>query len=327
MNEAVEPVSSQEVPQRRWRQWSRRRAKVVITGIAGKLGQLLARALHREWDVIGIDRRPLDNLPPDIEFHQVDIRRRKAEDVFRRNRVDAVIHLNIMHNPRQSEQEHHEFNLVGTQKIFDLCHEHKVGKIVLLSSANIYGPAPNNTQFLTEEAPLMGAQKLGFMRDLVSVDMYASSFFWRHPEIETVILRPVHIVGEVGNAPSNFLRLATIPTLMGFDPMIQLVHTQDVLQAISLSLRPGVRGIFNIAGPGELPLSELIRALGRTRLPVPEPVARKVFDWLWRARVSSYPVEEVEYLKYVCMVDDSRSREHLGYRPQKTLSQTLDALR
>jgi UDP-glucose 4-epimerase len=323
----AQATSASEVPQRRWRSRAKRRDKVVITGIAGRLGQALARHMHRDWDVIGIDRRKLETLPPDVEFHQVDIRRRKAEDIFRCHKIDALIHLNIMHDPRQSTAEHHDFNLIGTQKLFDLCNQHNVPKIVLLSSANVYGPDPANNQFLTEEAPLMAGQRLGFMRDLIALDMYASSFFWRYPQIETVILRPVHLVGEVRNAPSNFLRLKTVPTVLGYDPMIQLLHIEDLIEAIKLSLRPGIRGIYNIAGPGQLPLSELLRALGRTRVPVPEPLARGLFGALWRARISSFPIEELEYLKHICMVDDSRARQDLGYLPRMTLGQTIEAIR
>ncbi len=299
----------------------------MLTGIAGNLGTAVARALNDSWDVIGIDRRPARNLPAGIEFHQVDIRRRKAEDVFRRGRIDALIHLNIMHNPRQSNREHQDFNIVGTQKLFTLAQRAGVGKIVLLSSANVYGPAATNNQFLTEEAPLLAGENFEGIRDLVAVDMFASSFFWRHPELETVILRPVHIVGPVRNAPTNYLRKLSVVTLMGYDPMVQLIHVNDVVEAIHCALRPGMRGIYNIAGPGELPLSELLRQLDRSRVLVPEALARPVLKSLFRARLSSFPVEELDHIKYVCMVDDSRARDQLRYSPTMTLPETIADLR
>ncbi len=72
--------------------------------------------------------------------------------------------------------------------------------------------------------------------------MLAQSFFWKLPETETVILRPVHILGSVHNAPSNFLRLNPIVTVMGFDPMIQVVHQSEVVRAIELALDAGRSG-------------------------------------------------------------------------------------
>ena len=64
-----------------------------------------------------------------------------------------------------------------------------------------------------------------------------------------MILRPVHILGGVRNAPSNYLRLKAIPMLLGFDPMIQVIHQDDVVSAVLHAMRPGLRGIYNLAGP------------------------------------------------------------------------------
>src|SRR5437868_14842421 len=78
---------------------------------------------------------------------------------------------------------------------------------------------------------------------------------WKYPEVDTVILRPAHIVGPtVRNAPSTYLRLPRPWTLAGFDPMVQLIHEEDVAHVLALALRPALRGVFNICGPGELPL-------------------------------------------------------------------------
>src|SRR5678815_5061072 len=77
--------------------------------------------------------------------------------------------------------------------------QHDVPKVVLLSSANVYGPRPDNPQFLTEDAPLLAAQRFPAMRDLVEIDHMMSTFLWRARDIETVILLPVHILGSVHN--------------------------------------------------------------------------------------------------------------------------------
>lgn len=285
----------------------------MITGIGGRLGRALARRLHRHAEVIGIDRRNVRNMPKDVEVERADIRRRRFEDVFRRERIDAVVHLNIMHDPRSSSVEHHDFNIVGTKKVFELCAEHRVPKVVVLSSANVYGPDPKNPQFLTEDAPLMGGQKFGAMRDLIGLDMFCNTFFWRHPAIETVILRPVHIVGDVDNAPSRYLRLDNPYTILGFDPMVQLIHVEDVLTAIELGLTPGVRGVYNVAGPSPVPLSYIHKELGVTPIPVPEPALKMMLKAAWNLRLSDWPLPELEHIKYICMVDDSRARNELGF--------------
>lgn len=299
---------------------------IALTGIGGRFGRAVARRLHRRHRIIGIDRRPIDDLPKDIEHVQVDIRRRGVEDVFRREQLDAVIHLNIMHDPRTRQEEHHAFNLVGTQKIFDLCAEHRVPKAVVLSSADVYGPSPNNDQFLSEDAPLMGGQRFEAIRDLIALDMFCNTFFWRHPEIETVILRPVHIVGQVNNAASRYLRLERPIAIMGFDPMVQIIHVEDVVSAIERTLTPGIRGVFNIAGPSPVPLSLLFEKLDRDVLRVPETIARTMLEAGWSLKLSDWPVPEVDHIKYVCMVDDSNAREQLGFQHEHSVDDILTDL-
>ena len=296
---------------------------VLVTGISGNLGRSLAKLLHTETQVVGVDRRPFAGKPKDIVHHQVDIRKTRVEEAFRRPRVDAVIHLGIMHDPRMPRSEAHSFNVLGTHKILELCVRHGVGKVVILSSANVYGPRPDNSNFLPEEAPLMAAERFSEIRDLIELDMYAQSFMWKHPEIETVILRPVNIVGPtVRNAPSNYLRLPRPITVLGFDPMVQLIHEEDVSRALVFALRPGLRGVFNVAGPGEVPLSAVLRELGRRPIPVPHPLVRPLLRRAFEARLTSFPPEEVDHIQYLCVVDGSRFRE-AGWAPQHSLRETI----
>jgi UDP-glucose 4-epimerase len=297
---------------------------VAVTGIAGNLGKALARLLHTETHLVGIDRRPFPERPKDVEHHQVDIRKKRLEDVFRKGAIEALIHLGIMHDPRVPFSEAHSFNIVGTQKVLELCVRYGVRKVVVLSSANVYGPLPDNSNFLTEETPLMAADRYSDVRDLIEVDMYAQSFIWRHPDLETVVLRPVHIVGpSVRNAPSNYLRLERPVTVLGFDPMIQLIHEEDVCRAVALALRPGVRGVYNVTGPGEVPLSAVLKELGRRPIPVPHLLVRGILRRAFEARLTSFPPEEVDHIQYLCAVDGSRAAKDLGFTPRHSLRETI----
>jgi UDP-glucose 4-epimerase len=299
---------------------------VLITGIVGRLGKHLCRVLHRDGPVVGIDRRDFPERPKDVVFHQVDIRRKKMRDVFRAGNIRAVVHLGVMHDPRASASEHHTWNVVAYAKMLEYMAQYRVPKLVVLSSANVYGPQPENPQFLTEEAPLSGGQEFSEIRDLIEVDMLTQSFFWRHPEVETVILRPVHILGNVRNAPSNYLRLPVATTLLGFDPMVQVIHQDDVVNAVQCALAPGVRGIYNIAGPEPLPLSRILKILDRPTLPIPHPLAKGMLNSLWRYRLSSFPAPELDHIRFVCMVDDRRARAQLGYKPRHDIRETVLAV-
>src|SRR5262245_51894097 len=302
------------------------KSAVVITGIVGLMRQLLARQLHRERQVIGIDRRRFDGKPEDIIHHQIDVRRRKTQDVFRSGNIGAVVHLGVMHNLRESDRTHHSWNVVGFQKLLEYVSTYRVPKLVVLSSAMLYGPSPDNPHFLTEDAPLLGAQEFHQIRDLIDVDMLAQSFFWKNPDVETVVLRPCHILGRVRNAASNYARMDRPITVMGFDAMLQIIHERDVVAAIMLALRRGSRGIYNLRGPGELPLSKMLRLLGKKPLPVPGPLINTVVAGLWNYRATNFPKEELDHLRYVCLVDDRRARKELGFAPRYSIEETARAV-
>src|SRR5207237_6973973 len=146
---------------------------VLITGIGGNLARVLAKQVHRSERVVGLDRRPFPGAPKDLEVHQLDIRKKKVEDVFRRGEVKALIHMGIIHDPRLPQAEHHSFNVLGTKAVLDYAAKYGVRKVVVLSSTNVYGPSPDNDNFLGEDAPLLGSSRFPDIRDLVELDRSA----------------------------------------------------------------------------------------------------------------------------------------------------------
>lgn len=299
---------------------------VLITGMAGRLGRRLLRRLHRTRPVIGLGGRVPHRLPADVKHEAVEPLRSAARSIFRRERIDAVVHLGIARNPRVPREQTLSQGLLAFQRILEHAERFGIPKVVLLSSGNAYGPRPENAQFLTEESPLLASGRFTEMQSLVELDMYAQSFLWRSPKTELVILRPANILGTVRNAPSNYLRLQVVPQLMGFDPMVQAVHQDDVVQAIQLALRPGVRGVYNIAGPPPVPLSKAVRLLHRRSVQVPLTLAKSGLAGLFHMKISHFPAPELDFIRYVCMVDDSMARRDLGYSPRYDLEGTLHAV-
>jgi UDP-glucose 4-epimerase len=296
---------------------------ILTTGAAGRLGRLVVQTLHREYKVIAVDRRPVYGLPKDVEHLRTDLRRRALDEVFRSQKLKAVVHLGLVHNPRANDDDY-RFNVLGTQKLLDLAAKYKVEKFVMLSSANIYGPHPDNSLFLKEDDPLLGAQSFPNIRDLVAVDRIVQSYFYRQSEVETVMLRPVHIVGpRVKNAAANYLRLERPWVISGFDPMIQLVHEEDVVRALALSLKPGIKGVFNIVGPGEAPLSKILRILEKRTRSVPGLLAWPVLERMFRLKMTSFPTPEIRHIQYNCIVDGSLARRILGFEPRYDLIETI----
>lgn len=306
---------------------ARRKSLAVITGIGGRMGQLLARHLHRLEDVkvIGIDRRPFPRKPQDVEHLRIDIRRKACEDLFRTHRVDVIFHLGLMHDPRQGVGEHYTWNLLGTQQILEFAQRYGVPKVIILSTGDVYGPQSDNPAFISEDAPLLGAQRFAAMRDLIAVDMFSQSYFWKYPEIETVVLRPVHMLGGVHNAVSNYLRLQRIPVLMGFDPMVQVLHEEDAVAAILAAARPGVRGVFNVVGHEALPLRTLVGLTGKPTIEVPHVVLPGIAKRLFQLRIADFPAAELDYIRYSATLDGTRLKRLTRWQPRYSVADAVQA--
>ena len=302
--------------------------RIILTGIAGRLGRRVAQRLSREHEIIGIDRRPCLGLPEGVTHHRLDVRRRPAEDVFRNSNADAVLHLGVVHNFRIPSERLYARNVIGTETLLRYVSKYRIKKLVLLSSGDVYGPAPTNSHFLDEDAPLMASQRFPEIRTLVAVDRTVQSFFWRHHDIETVILRPTHIVGpNVRNAPSNYLRLRITPTIMGFDPMVQLIHEEDVVRMTAAALRSGVRGVFNLAGTEPVPLSRILKILNKPVLPIPHPLFRAFLERAWRYRLTSFPAPELDHIQFNTVLDTRRADEVLGLEAERSLYEILEPFR
>jgi len=166
------------------------------------------------------------------------------------------------------------------------------------------------------------------VRDLAEVDTLCSAFLWQHPEVRTAILRPVNTLGDsVHSAIGAYLRQRYIPTILGFDPMMQFVHEEDLAAAILLSIERKLRGVFNVAGPGAVPLHVAIEETGGTQIPLPEialrPLARRMFG------LGLYPVPPgaIDFIKYPCTVSDERFKAVTGFRPQWSLRDIFTRLK
>jgi UDP-glucose 4-epimerase len=295
--------------------------KIVITGIATHLGRLIARRLHRLGDntIYAIDQRVAKNLPKDIRHLRVDPRSRRVHDIFRKD-VSALVHLAIGKRGRNVMRP--------TAKLLEYCEDYQVPKVIVLSSAEVYGPKPDNQQFLTEDSPLLGGAVDPLLQQMVTADMQATSYFWRssHRKTETVVLRPVHILGGLHNRPSNYLRLKRPPVIPGYDPMMQIIHEQDVVEAVVCALAKGVHGVFNVVGPGEVPLSVILDELGKRTVAVPAPLLSLGLGVLEKIHMTRFSRTDISHLRYVGMVDGQRGREVMGFRPRFGLRETMRAV-
>ena len=302
--------------------------KVLITGISGGQGRLLTRRLLENFQVCGVDRVSWEGHPRGVEIHVVDLRKKKFEDVIRTEMPTAIVHMGFVRHFRGGQDLRHDVNVRGTKQLLDHCVNHGVQKLVVLSSSYVYGAFPENPYYMDEDSPLSASRSYPEIRDLVEVDTLASAFIWRYPHIRTCVLRPVGVLGHyVHSMIGQYLGQQRVPTVMGFDPMMQFMHEEDLSEAIALALEQGLQGVFNVTGPGEVPLHTAIEETGGTAFPIPEFVMRPMFDRLFRWGMIPYPPGAIDFLKFPITIAGSRFVDATGFRPLFGLEEIFQSVR
>ena len=302
--------------------------KVLVTGVAGGLGRLVARRLQHQYQVIGVDSKRWQHSPPGITVHQVDLRKHEFEEVVRRERPTAVVHLGFIRHFRGEPSERHGVNVDGTRLLIDHCVKYGVERLVVLSSGYVYGALPGNPYQLDEEAPLSASRSYPEIRDLVEVDSLASAAIWRHPELATSVLRPVNALGpSIESLVRSYLAQLRVPTVLGFDPLMPFIHEDDLATAISLTVDRRLRGVYNVVGPGEVPVHTAIAETGGSAWPIPDPPARWLFERLFGLNVLPYPAGLLDFLKLPVSLAGERFVEATGFRCQYGLPEIFESVR
>ncbi len=258
----------------------------------------------------------------------VDLRKKKFADVIRRERPECVVHMGFIQDFRTDERERHDVNVMGTKRLLDHCIHNGVESLVVLSTGYVYGALPENPHFLDEDAPLSASRSYPEIRDRVEVDTLVTTFLWRYPQIRTCVLRPVNVLGYYANSMiKTYLRERRVPTVMGFDPMMQFIHEEDLSAAIELVVDHRLQGVFNITGPGEVPLRTAIREAGGDPWSIPEVILRSLSGRLFRMGLAAYPPGVIDFLKYPITLSGERFAAATGFQPLYGLKETLQSVR
>jgi len=238
------------------------------------------------------------------------------------------VHLAFIRHFRGDAETRHEVNVLGTKRLLEYAIAHGVKRVVVVSSSYVYGALPDNPYYMDEDSPLNVSRNYPEVRDLAEVDTLATGFLWRHPEVATTIIRPVNTLGYyVHSAIGRYLRQRYVPSIMGFNPMMQFIHEEDVAEAVALALQSGTHGVFNLTGPGAVPLKVAIREAGSTAIPFPEPVARNFFRELFRWGLYHTPPGAMNFLKYPCTLDGRRFQQATGFTPLFSLEDVFASVR
>jgi UDP-glucose 4-epimerase len=289
----------------------------LITGIAGGLARDVGRSLEaRGYRIVGVDYRPADPLDYPATIYQANYNKTKIEDIFRRHQPGVVLHLGRVGNLKESAGKRFDLNVVGSQKVMDQAVRYGARRLVVLSTFHIYGAHPLNHIPIYEDDPLRAGGDFPQIADAIQLDNLALNWIYRHPATKTVLLRPSNVVGaHQRNAISGFLRQRVIPVMLGFDPMTQFVHADDLRDAVlAVTEHDGV-GVFNVTGVGAIPWREAVAITGARALPIPSSFAAAYLTVAGRF-APALPPYLVNFFKHACIISDTALRATFDWEPR-----------
>jgi len=300
--------------------------KVMIPGVSGQLGRLVgARLAAAGHEVIGLDRRPWPKAPAGVVVHEVDIRKRAAEDLFRKHRPEVVVHMATVTHLRETSDDRFRINLGGTRAVFEHSHAYGVKHVVFVGRHTYYGAAPDSPLYHTEDEPPMAATTFPELADLVAADLYAGSALWRYPQLATTVLRVCYTLGPSHHGTlASYLEGPRVPCVLGFDPLFQFMHEDDVARAVTVTLDKRLRGVFNVAGPPPLPLTVIVKQTGRSPVYLPEPLFRFA---LGRYGLPRLTAGAINFIKYPVVIDPKAFVAATGFSAAHSEDETMAAFR
>ncbi len=304
--------------------------RVLITGVARHLGGRLAQVLSESPDVevvVGVDTSaPKANLGR-TEFVRADIRNPIIAKVLSTERIDTVVHMNLIATPERAggRTAMKEINVIGTMQLLAACQKAPaMRRLIVKSTTAIYGSSSKDPALFTEDSPPRGVPA-GYAKDAVEVEGYVRGFGRRRPDVALTVLRFSNFIGpRLESSLTRYLSLPVVPTVLGYDPRIQLCHEDDAIEVLRLAALTDRSGIFNVGGEGQLLLSQAIRRAGRLWVAVPTPAVTITGSLLRRAKLVDVSPEQMRFLEHGRVADVSQLRDSFGYQSRYTTSEAFD---
>jgi UDP-glucose 4-epimerase len=309
---------------------------VLITGASRFLGGRLAALLAADPQVeriIGVDTVPprtadlamLDRT----EFVRADIRNPLIAKVMTQARVTTVVHAALMASPRSvgNRVAMQEMNVIGTMQLLAACQKSDlVERLVLRSTTAVYGCGPADPAIFTEDMHPHDGVQTGYAKDAVEAEGYVRGFARRRSDVGVSVLRMANVLGPtIDNALARYLGMPLVPTSLGFDPRLQLLHEDDAVEALRLATVAHRPGVVNVAADGVVSLAQLLRRTGRVRVPVPAAALGAVGALVRNSGTLDVTAEESRYLNFGRVVDTTRLKSEFGYTPRHSTAETVEA--
>jgi UDP-glucose 4-epimerase len=307
------------------------RRRVLITGVGSRTGTELARRLESDPDieyVAGLDTRPPAVELERTEYIEADTRTPLIAKLLPQTEVDTVVHNQIVRRPSAgtSAQAAHDINVIGSLQLLAACEKAPtVRTIVVRGSAGIYGAEPAAPQFFSEDMARLYPLRTRFQRDVAEIENYFDTYSRRHPNVTTTMLRYQPAIGpSLDTQVTRYLSLPVVPTYLGFDPRIQLIHERDALDALIAAIHNPIRGPVNVAAGGTIGVTRMLRLAGKLTLPAIPPLFGITSAALKRVALFRLSEDFERLLRFGRALDTTRLTREIGFRPRLTTTQAVE---
>jgi UDP-glucose 4-epimerase len=250
--------------------------RVLVTGLSTFWGGRVAQALERDPEVdtiVGLDTKEPTIKLERTEFVRADQSYSILARIVRATQVDTILHtFLVVDSSKMSGRSLHEVNVIGTMNLLAAAGapDSSVRHLVVKSSTLIYGSSHRDPTWFREDMRRVSSPKTRVERSLLEVEEYLRNFAEDNPHVAVALLRFANVLGtDIITPISNALSKPLTPCILGFDPLLQFVEEDDVVRSIEYVMGTGISGVFNVAGDGRLPWSEVAAVANRRLLPLP----------------------------------------------------------
>jgi len=307
-------------------------SRIAITGSASYLGSRVLRRLveARGADaVVAVDIAAPPTILRGVRHRMVDLTLpgadRRLVEVLRDEDVDTIFHAAFFTTPHRDAAYSHELESIGTLHLAAAAAAAGVRHLLLRSFTAVYGASGQNPNFLTEDRRPDAHARLAWVRDKVEAEEHAFSFSRRYPGLGVTVLRFATLLGPgVHTFYTRVFAKRVVPVVLGYDPLVQLLHPEDALSAVDAALARGPSGVVNVVPRETISLLTALHLANKLTVAVPHVVAHPVADLWWGTGIGEAPGGFVDYARFLFVGDGEKARLELGF---EALHTSRDALR